>query len=98
MTPDDVGERLARWKGREGLHMEPDGSMWPHRRVECVEPADGVRAWLLWQDGRQVGNVRAWNVAAGDYELEMHASAWTIEASSGIAREALGLPEPDESD
>jgi hypothetical protein len=83
MTPDEVAECLMTW-------AEMDCRVgW--RRVECVEPSDGVRVWLLWQGGRQVGNVRAWNAAAGDYALEMHAAAWTVEASRGIAREALGL-------
>jgi hypothetical protein len=61
-----------------------------------MEP-DG-RTWTLWQDGTQVGHVRMReerHVRESMGLPPMRWSAWTVETSRGIAREAIGLDKTD---
>jgi hypothetical protein len=72
--------------------------------VECVEPEADRRTWTLWQDGRQVGHVRMRTehydhpirrVVLRVYDQDL--AEWTVEASRGIAREAIGLHDGDDA-
>jgi hypothetical protein len=88
MTPEDVAERLREWAS------DVDCPDWWTRRVECVEPEGPRRTWLLWQDGRQVGHVRMRAPGVGNFVI---VPVWTVEASRGIAREAIGLHDEDDA-
>jgi hypothetical protein len=57
--------------------------------VELVEHEGPRRLWTLWQDGTQVGHVRAVCGVALEYERGLMLREWLGEPECGDARERL---------
>jgi hypothetical protein len=90
MTPEDIAERLREWASKGGTWTESTGFTYSRRRVKLVEYEGARRLWALWRDGTQVGHVRLRMFTRLVYGQDEPAE-WTVETSSGVAREALGL-------